>query len=737
METSELITINCTGCSACSNVCPANAIKMEENSEGFLFPNIDKNICVNCGLCKKTCPAIQNNKKEPNELDYVYALAGNDEIRKNSSSGGIFSLIAEYVLNNNGFVCGASYSDNFTKVEHIIISDKSDLHKLQSSKYVQSYINNVFKDIKNLLTENKIVLFSGTPCQVAGLYSFLGKDYENLITIDILCHGAPSPMVWRDYLKEITKNDNIKNVNFRDKQNGWKTLLSITYKNGIKDYFKAKTNAYFRGFINNLIVRKSCSLCKYTNLARPSDITLGDFWRVHKYKRRLNDKKGTSLFIANTIKANEILEQIKPQLKICEKVPIKYAIKGNPILTKSTREHYNRDLFFANYKDKNITKQLEKYLDNKKYDGIISNFWYTPNNYGALLTAYAIQQLFRNKGLDYRLLNYNPYKNKKKYKKSYAKTFAEKYLNLTHVIKNKKDLINLNSYADNFVAGSDQVFRDWYLGKRFEFSLFPYTDFSKKRVAFSASFGTNCINTNKDLIPIYSKCLKRFDSITVRELSGIDICKNILDVNAEHLLDPVFLVNKDIYDNLIEYKTTNYKNKIVSYILDSSAEFQKKLDTIAQLSGKEVINIANNNYSITEFLSAIRTCDYFITDSFHGTCFALLYHTPFLALKNISRGTARFDSLIETFNIKDSFISKEEDVTYEKLKQQNFDWNLIDNIINQEQEKFEEWFNKVFIQPKKVNHEQIINEIDFKESKSKFKYQVIKSRIITKFLRIK
>ena len=247
---------------------------------------------------------MNNNLKAPK----CYAAMASDEIRLNkSSSGGIFTLIANEVLKNNGIVVGASFDEGET-VNHIIVDNYKDLEKLKGSKYVQSNINDIYKKIKQYLDKNIKVLFTGTPCQIAGLKSYLSKEYENLMTIDIVCHGVPSPMVFRKYLKEKFGNSTqIVDINFRDKINGWSSSdLIITFQ--AHDFTvseKDKENEYITAFLKNYILRKSCFNCPFQKLPRQGDITIGDFWKIQKYDENLDDKKGTSVVLVNNKKGQE------------------------------------------------------------------------------------------------------------------------------------------------------------------------------------------------------------------------------------------------------------------------------------------------------------------------------------------------------------------------------------------------------------------------------------------------
>ena len=210
----------CTGCTACFNKCPVSAIKMEENDEGFLYPVIDENLCINCGLCKKICPVNNVNDCVNTGESLQYIAAAPDNVRKISSSGGMFNIVATYVLNSGGYVCGVVYDDNMNAV-HILTNDKQDVLRMSGSKYVQSYPGNCFQQIKEKLDKNIKVLFTGCPCQVAGLKQYLNKEYENLITMDLICHGTPSPELLKKFLKEEYQNEKVLDVNFRYKKDNW------------------------------------------------------------------------------------------------------------------------------------------------------------------------------------------------------------------------------------------------------------------------------------------------------------------------------------------------------------------------------------------------------------------------------------------------------------------------------------------------------------------------------------
>ena len=359
----EIIEKNkCTGCTACYNICPKGAIEMKEIN-GFKYPYIDNNKCINCGLCKKICPI---HKKNNDSLNKCYVGYSNDikDLEK-SSSGGIFPLIARNILNDNGIVIGASFKNN--KLSHIIIDNIKDLDKLKGSKYLQSDLSSIFKYIKENIN-NKKILFVGTPCQVGGLKSYLKKDYENLICIDLICHGVPSPKLFDKYVKylEDNNNDKLKNYNFRDKKTGWDTYSNTaTFKN--KKYTElASSNSYMKLFLKDIALRESCYDCNFKLGNKYSDITLGDFWNVQKYYPDMYNKKGVSAIIINTEKGNHLFNIIKDSITYKE-CNIDEILKGNPSLKYSSIKPINRDNFFKDLNTLSFNEINNKYTKTPLY----------------------------------------------------------------------------------------------------------------------------------------------------------------------------------------------------------------------------------------------------------------------------------------------------------------------------------------------------------------------------------
>lgn len=359
----------CTGCTACQNVCPKNAIKMVENFEGFKYPIIDQNKCINCGLCKKTCPVL-NTKSNYSMNKCFVGYAKNSEYRINSSSGGIFTIIANYFLENNGIVIGATFTEQ-KKLKHVAITDKKDLNKLKGSKYLQSDLESIFKYVKDELSSHK-VLFVGTPCQVAGLKAYIKNDNSNLFCIDLICHGVPSQKLFSKYISELEEknNDKITNYNFRDKKTGWESYSNtITFKDKIISEVNYD-NEYMKIFLSNIALRNSCYNCNFKLGNKYSDITLGDFWGIKKFHPEMYNKEGVSAIIINTEKGLSIFDLVNKNLnyKECE---ISEILSENSSLNYSSEIHSKRDAFFEELDTHDITSLSRKYTSKPLYTRII------------------------------------------------------------------------------------------------------------------------------------------------------------------------------------------------------------------------------------------------------------------------------------------------------------------------------------------------------------------------------
>ena len=663
----------CSGCGACFNSCPFNAISMQEDKEGFLYPVIDKTKCTNCGLCKKVCP-ILNNKSTNLQKPACYAVMANDEIRQKSSSGGIFTLLAQYILDNGGYVCGAAYNNDFS-VSHIIIDNKSDLDKLRGSKYVFSNTNTCFKDIKKILNNNKTVLFTGCPCQIAGLYGYLGNNYSNLITVELLCHGAPSYKVFKKYLDENFDITQIKKINFRDKAVKWRCdYLTIEMQNNEIRHLHKNNCTYEQGFHTGLFNRKSCAPCHFAKLPRQADITIADWWRIKKYDKNMDDTRGTSLVLINNKKANDLFNKIKQNAKKIKKISLEKA-KRSPNITiyKPLKPHGHREIFFKNFDkmsfDENVTNCL-----NSQYDiGLVG--LYTGDNFGTAVQYYCFYKTLLNLGKKVLMLD-RPMNSPSKRKDNLNRRFIENPYSqeaFAPLYLTKADMIDINNIVDRFIVGSDQIFRYGLYTKLDGFNSLDWVKDTKQKYGYAISFGLDTFKGDKQSKEKLARNLQRFDAITTREKSGIQILKKDFGVDADEALDPVFLSDKQCFVDLIEKSNMPKKsNYLFAYILDKSDYKTEVINEICKINNLDVIEINNvkgarTDIYVEDWLKAFYNADYIITDSFHGVCFALIFEKEFLFIPNKFRGITRFETLIENFDIGDRMLNSINELP-EKLK---------------------------------------------------------------------
>lgn len=362
--------VDCCACGACLNVCPKNAIKMREDDAGFIYPVIDEKKCIRCYQCKKVCN-YQNRGKYNDPLK-AYAAVNNDENqRMQSASGGIFSAIAKDVLLHDGVVYGAAFNKDWS-VEHHRIDDYKELIELQGCKYTQSNTAFTFKSVLKDLKADKFVVYSGTPCQIDGLYGYLKKDYDNLLTVDIVCHGVPSNKMFNDYIASIEEkyDSNVSFFTFRDKNIGWGINGSLTIQNK-KHKIWESASPYLYLFSKGKIYRENCYQCKYTSVHRPADLTLGDYWGIEKEHPelldQLDERKGISLIIANSKKGQSYLNNLS-KLDKYESTVEKVA-RGNAQLNHPT-EKGNRDDLINTYINKGwqgLEERYRKEIGIKKY----------------------------------------------------------------------------------------------------------------------------------------------------------------------------------------------------------------------------------------------------------------------------------------------------------------------------------------------------------------------------------
>ncbi len=362
----EHVGKDCCGCGACANICPKRCIAMKADEEGFLYPKVMADGCIKCGACEKVCPVLHSEPENEEDRDETWAASVLDpEILRVSSSGGMFTVLAQNCLNEGGCVFGAAFSEDVRTVRHVMVETMEELNTLRGSKYIQSEIGGCYTAVRDQLKVGRRVLFTGTPCQTAGLKCFLGREYDNLLTVDLICHGAPSALLWQKYLdaKEQEMGGKAVTANFRSKKNGWRGYgMQIGFNNGLSSYQTIGKDQFLQIFLKNASLRESCYHCAVKRKAGfISDITIGDFWGVEKAAPEMDNTMGVSLSLIHTGKGKRYFEQIKAAL-YAKKVDKETALRLNPVYRQSVIRPKKRDRIYTDLRTKDWNKILRKYM---------------------------------------------------------------------------------------------------------------------------------------------------------------------------------------------------------------------------------------------------------------------------------------------------------------------------------------------------------------------------------------
>lgn len=709
----------CTGCGACANACNTKALKLIKDKNGFLKPVFDKSLCVDCNRCISVCPILKKKNISEYQPQCFMAMA-DDETRKLSSNGGTFSILAREVFNRNGVVFGASWNSDFS-VQHSKAENEEELSLLRKSKYLQSNIEYTFQSAKKQLDTGRYVLFSGTPCQIQGLKLFLSKEYENLITIDILCHYVPSPKVFQKYLDENFGLNNISSFTFREKEKGWNpTLIKIEKKDGSIEY-RDDTNDYLqKGFHSRLFMNEACENCKFAEFPRVGDITIGDYWGGYN-NSNYNDGKGTGEIIINSKKGFDFIDSVKEKFYRFEEIPLETTFENR--IKKNYPIHKEQEHFLHLLKTENFNKSVERALERKFQIGLVGDWGV--ENYGANITYYALYQVLTEQlGYDVLLIERpieSPWKPKTPptcfMELPYPKYAIEPYTD-------KITMKQLNYRVDKFLVGSDQNWNNHLYNLFGKFIDLDWVYDNKTKIAYAASFGADYIWGSEYDRAKMSLFMKKFDAFSVREKSGVKLAKSEFGIDAVHVLDPVFLCPKEKYIELSKlggYYELKNENYLFNYILDIDDEKIQSVNFAGNILGLEPViftdiakktlednskwkDKADVTYSsnVENWLAHIICCKYMITDSFHGMCLAIIFHKPFIAIVNKGRGATRFYSILEDLELLDRLVAKSSDIT-EKLINKDINWSQVDSKLENLRKESFNWLSNALQRDKKAS----------------------------------
>lgn len=679
-------TDRCTGCSACASICPAHAIKMTVDEEGFRSPVFDSSLCTNCKLCLKVCPIVECKFNKQSEETYA-VTARDNEVRLSCSSGGVAYVLSKYIIEQGGYVCGC-ITDGFKTYHEIISKDNYHLFdKLKGSKYVQSDINDVFIKIKSLLKSNKQILFIGSGCQVAGLKKFLIKPYKNLITVDFICHGVPSPKILDDYISHLKQTYyTASTYSTRDKIDGWQALheFNLFDDNGNRLYrANGRYDVYILSFLSKYISRQSCSTCAFARPERVSDITLGDYWKIRKFNKELDDKKGTSLVLINTDMGKKLLHDTRQYFDLFEPVPWDFAKSVQPHLTSAPTENRHRKRVFDMFKKGG---DYFSFLNKKMFRVGILNFHFA-NNYGAVLVAFSLQTIIQRLGYIPEIINYI---GKKFRKNSNFISFRDNFLITSPLIEDYDALVKFQKKYKKIVVGSDQV---WRLFDQNVYML-KFATGSKSLISYAASFGGD--DYEPDDKEKAKELLKRFSAISVREFSGVDIVNSQFNLPAVRVLDPTLLLSASEYQKIIDfYKPQEIESDYIGYgfVNKKNKEIIGNFELLMQdkfsLRLKNILMNFDDSHSnsVGGWLSYIKNSKFVIADSFHIIVFSIIFRKDFVCLVTSVNGSDRIPSLLKLFGIDQKRIIRNINDIDPKIVNEHIDYDSVYKILEKEKEK--------------------------------------------------
>ncbi|MCD8369898.1 MAG: polysaccharide pyruvyl transferase family protein [Clostridiales bacterium] len=705
----------CTGCGACANICPKQAIEMVPDQEGFIQPVIHEELCVACGKCEAACPVLHPSYHN-DTIHSSYAMWASDELRAKTSTAGMFLLAAKHILNQSGVVYGAAWKEGWY-VHHVGIDREEDLPQIVGSKYLQSDVEHTYQEAKRNLEAGRPVLYSGCPCQIAGLYAYLGKEKDaNLTTIELICHGVPSPAVFHKYLHDNFGEREISEILFRDKKvYGWSTTTTVRFKSGNPYRKNERMAPYLQAFLPCMILRKSCSVCPFSRRPRQADLSIGDFWGIDRKDKTWNDRRGTELVLLNNERGRRLWEDMKPSFQRWEQFPLEVATRVNANILAPFHMHPGRKHFFSSMKIKPFNELVEASLKHN-YDIGVVGLWYGIN-YGSILTYYALYQLLRDMGYDPVMLPKpaNLWNEKYNDKDSIAQKFIWRHCNVFAPYPSQNEYYRANDRCKDFIIGSDVVWNYGICGKDTDqFFFLDWVESGHKKIAYAASFG-NSLSGDLQYKEKAKYHLQKFDAVSIRESSGVEqaIRESGRD-DIVHVLDPVFVCNVQTFrDAANECRDRETQPFVFAYLLNRDLSDLKlgmidRLRTLhhanARICGNpNSISIIRDHYgsqvmpeiSVEQWLYYMMNCSYYIGDSYHGMCFALIFHRPFLALyKTQAKGSSiqRFESLLKLVGLEERLVSKAGKLEdYEELLTKEIDWEEVDRRLNASRETSRNW----------------------------------------------
>ena len=696
----------CVGCGLCYEVCPVGAISMETDPKGFLYPVIDENKCISCDKCRKKCPARVPFCGNDDSFE-AYAFSSDDETLRRSSSGGLFTILCEEIISHGGVVVGAAWADNFN-VKHKLIDSIEGIRELNYSKYAQSNIVDSFKQVKNELEQGRKVLYSGCPCQIAAIKRYIGEN-DNLLTVDVICHGVPSSQMLRDHLEENFNIEEIAEVCFRSKE-GWGSCFDIYMKDGSVIHRTNGQDRFMTGFLYNFILRKSCTDCDFAKVPRQGDITIGDLWSASEMNLDIPWEKGISTVLINNERGRRLFDEA---IGSTERTVYSRKLEGREGLNDNlfrctSRNSYAGGRFDKHYAGGFFDREVRRTMHD--YDtGLVLHL---TKNYGSVATNLATVFLMEDMNQKAVLLDNIVGISVE------GRRVLSKYVDMASDFLKKGDYSGVNEICDTFVVGSD-ISWYWYSWKDLDLEhlfFMNFADKDKKLISIAPSVNddasTFLSSEFKELVRHY---LGRIDYISMREESAAKMFRQEFGLDVMNLMDPVFLCDKKKFRKVANEAADQGTNHIFAYFLNPNSEKKELLLRVIDEEKKDAVIIGDlqkgagsvfnlgqyekGDVSFEQWLAYIINSDVVVTDSFHGACFALMFHKPFVVVRN--RMAHRYATLEKLIDMPEVFASSPKEFMDRERICMEFDWEEIDKRVAVKRNESIEWVKDAFAGPLK------------------------------------
>ncbi len=738
----------CTGCGVCKAVCPANAITMKPGAGGFYYPEISRELCIKCEVCTEHCPVLKKSSTQKVK-PVCYAAQADDEQRMKSASGGFISALSAKILEKGGHVCGAAFVEGL-RVQHILIHDKADLERLDGVKYTQSQITTkLYREIRMLVDQGETVLMIGCPCQIAGLYAFLGEDLPNLYTIDVACRGVVSDFILQQYLQESFPDKEPVEVAYRNKKRyGWSSSMTVKFSDGTEFREKCKENFFYQLMLSDCSIRPSCGSCKFAKLPRQGDLTCGDLWSVSRYHEGWSDKKGTTFVLVNRQKGNQLCEMISGSMPLFQEIPMSEASHGNRVITEHLPRPAYADRFLENIGRVPLKRLFQKCLEGT-YDVGIVGLWYGLN-YGSVLTYYALYRVLYDMGYEPLLIDKPSFLWSPRYAShdTLANRFIRRHCNVSKRRVNAEDWRVQGEQCDTFIVGSDVVWNYEICGRSSGNYLFlDFVPDTKCKLAYAASFGGSY--NAPEWLARQNRCyIRKFDGVSVREDAAVNLCKKHFDVRADKVLDPVFLCDMRWFNEAADASALKLpEHYVMSYILGASEKKRDFIQTASKQIGCDMYNVVNPNEpercakimklptvhdpSVEDWLRLIRSCTLYIGDSFHGLCFSILFHRRFVCIiRKDMPSRDRFETLLQICGLEDRLLYMEQDNADKlHLLEEDIDYVEVERRLEPYRQESMTWLRTHMEQPMRTLHTDTPEELEQRLSTMQYEIYALQREV--------